>query len=89
MQYYYSYSYHADCYIPMNYLFYNWKFVHFDHFHPYNALRPLPPPLATTSLFSVSMVLDLHFFNILFLDSTYKWDYVFVFVWLILLVEGI
>ena len=36
-------------YIPMTYLFYNWKFVSFDHFTHFAHQHP--PPLATTNLF--------------------------------------
>ena len=34
-----NYTYHAACYIPGNYLFYNLKFVPLDCLHPI-----LPPP---------------------------------------------
>ena len=42
-------------YIFMIYLFYNWEFVYFDPLHYFS--HPLPLPLATTNLFSVSMSL--------------------------------
>ena len=65
----------------MNYLFYNWKFVHFDHFHQFCALQPHPHPSTSGNHQSVLCIygFGFTFFNILFLDSTYKWDYVFVF----------
>ena len=50
-----NYSNHAVYYINSNYLFYNWKFVPFDHLH---LIPPIPiPALVTTNLiyFSVSM----------------------------------
>ena len=46
-------------------------FTHFTH--------PQPPPLATTNLFSASIILSFVF--LFALDSTYKWDHmVFVFL---------
>ena len=45
-----SYSHHAVHYIPMTYLFYNWKFMLFNSFQLF-----CPLPLATSNLFSVSM----------------------------------
>lgn len=54
-------------------LLYNWKFVLFHSLYPFHLL----PPLATTSLFSVSMSL------VFGLDFTCKWGKL-VFVILIL-----
>ena len=45
-----NYGHHAVHYIPMTYLFYNWKFILFNSFHLF-----YPLPLATSDLFSVSM----------------------------------
>lgn len=61
-------SHNAVHYVPMTYVFYNESYkiklltplTHFAH----------PPPLATTSIFSVSMSLEGFFL----LDSTYKQD---------------
>ena len=61
-------------------LFYNWKFVPFDHLHSFHS-TPSPLPLVTTNVFSVSMSSFFHlFFVCLFvLDSTYKWDHMVFF----------
>ena len=67
-------------YISMTYFFFNLKFIPFDSSH--FALSK-PPPLITTSLFSVSRILVFGGCWV-FLNSTYKWHYiVFVFLWLI------
>ena len=67
-------------YISMTYFFFNLKFIPFDSSH--FALSK-PPPLITTSLFSVSRILV--FWGCwVFFKSTCKWHYiVFVFLWLI------
>ena len=56
-----NYSHHAMPFIPIAYLFCNWKFVPFD---PFNHLAHPTPPLAITSLFSVYEL------GAAFLDST-------------------
>ena len=43
--------------------------------HPFLPLTPLPLPLATINLISVSMSLVFKFLKICFLDSTYKRDF--------------
>ena len=86
---------HSVHFIPVAYLFCNWKFVplNFPHLFP-SFLHPtccLSVPLlcpATIRLFSVSMTLFLFClflcFFVCFLDSTHKWNYtLFVFLWLI------
>ena len=55
-----NYGHYVVYYIPMMYLFYNWKFITFDHLYPFlpstSPIHPLTAlPLATSSLFSVSM----------------------------------
>ena len=60
----------------MTNLFYNWKFVTFDHFQLF------PLSLVTTSLFSVMGEFG-GFFVFDFLDFTYKWDHmIFAFLYL-------
>ena len=81
-----NYSHRGVHYIPMAYLFYDWKFVRFDSLTQFVHSLPTPPPhlsgspssLATTSLFSVSV--NFFFVFVLKIDSTYRWDrMVFVF----------
>ena len=50
-----------------------WKFMPFDHLHPF--LPPLLPPLVPTNLVSVSMSSGFCLFVCLFLDSTYVRSY--------------
>ena len=60
---------HAMHYIPMAYLFYNWRFVPFDsfaHFNPYS----FP---ASGKYQSVLLYLWAPF--VFALNSTYEWDY--------------
>ena len=83
---------HSLCvhYIPLTYLFYSWKFV------PLNPLRlfPLSPHTPSWQPPVCSLYLWVCFCFILFvplfcfLDSTYKWNMVFVFLWLISLIPA-
>ena len=69
-----NYICHVVHYIPSAYLSYNWKFVHFDCFHP-NPPPNQPPPLVTTNLISFSMSLFICFWSITILCSwfTKQW----------------
>lgn len=58
----------AVYYIPMDYLFCNWKFAPFDSLHPFHS-PSTPPPLATTSPLWFIVSLVYLFFS---LDSTFK-----------------
>ena len=78
-----DYRHHAVHYIPMTYLFYNWKLVCFDplcQFHP----LPIPLPLWQTPFCSLYLWFLFCFVCsfVVFLDSTYKWN-LFFSVWLI------
>ena len=66
-----NYSHHAVHYIPVTYLFNNWKFVPFDHLHPFCPFLT-PCLLAITNLYSVSLSCLVGW---LVLDSTCKWDH--------------
>ena len=71
-----NYNHRGVHYIPMAYLFYDWKFVRFDSLNQFVHPLPTPQPhlsgspfsLATTSLFSIC---ELFFWFVLKIDSTY------------------
>lgn len=46
-----SYSYHAVCYIPLDLLVYDWKFVSFDLYPFFSLLTILFPTSGATRLF--------------------------------------
>ena len=70
---------HAVCYIPMIYLFYNWKLVPFDLLHPFclPTFHPYPwqPPICSLYLWTCFFLLD----------YTYREDHMCLslFVWFI------
>ena len=49
-----NYSHHVIHYVPRTYLFYNWEFVHFDHFHLF-CPSPNLPTLGISNLSPVSV----------------------------------
>ena len=49
-----TYSHHAIHYVPRTYLFYNWEFVRFDHFHPF-CPSPQLPTLEISNLSPISV----------------------------------
>ena len=81
MQYYWPYILYAVYYIPVSYLFYNWRFVPFIYVMPTTVFFPLATTHSPTCF-----CIYVCFYFVLFcvLGSTYKWDHrVFVFLWLI------
>ena len=58
-------------YIPVAYLFYNWRFAPLNPLPLYHPYAPFPTPLETTQLFLLSMSLFLSCLFVLFLDFMY------------------
>ena len=73
-----NYNHHTVHYIPMIYLFYNWKFVPFDYLHLF--FPPHHNSLASGNLQSVLSMSLVGFFAVFFVFRLYmEDDTVFVF----------
>ena len=67
-----NYSHHTVHYIPMIYLFYNWKFVPFDYLHLFSPPHPQPSCLLQPPICSIYELGGFVLLYFLFLDSPWR-----------------